>query len=124
MVKQGILEPVQPGGVTIASLVVWQTRKSGELRLCVDLKVHINGKVMDEDYPIPDMETIFHNLHGVSYFGKIDLSDAYYQIDLDEEAKDICKINTGSVQDVTTSSGNEKLFFNLPELYRINPKRN
>ena len=25
--------------------------KSGELRICVDLKVHINGKVMDEDYP-------------------------------------------------------------------------
>ena len=63
-----------------------------KLRLCVDL--HIVGKVMDEDYPIPDMETIFHNLHGASYFGKIDLSDAYYQIELDEEAKDICTINT------------------------------
>ena len=31
---------------------------------------------------------------GASYFGKIDLSDAYYQIQLDEEAKDICTINT------------------------------
>ena len=60
----------------------------------MDLKVHINGKVMDEDYPIPDMQTIIHNLHGASYFGKIDLSDAYYQIELDEEAKDICTINT------------------------------
>ena len=38
------------------------------------------------------MEMIFHNLHGASYFGKIDLSDAYYQIELDEEAKDICAI--------------------------------
>ena len=44
---------------------------------------------MDEDYPIPDMKTIFHNQHGASYFGKIDLSDAYYQIELDEEANDI-----------------------------------
>ena len=49
---------------------------------------------MDEDYPIPDMETIFNNLHGASYFGKIDLSDAYYQIALGEEAKDICTLNT------------------------------
>ena len=64
MVRQGILEPVQPGGVTNASPVVWQRKKNGALRLCVDLKVHINCKVMDEDYPIPDMETIFHNLHG------------------------------------------------------------
>ena len=116
MVRQGIFEPVQPGGVTNASPVVWQRKKSGELRLSVDLKVHINGKVLDEDYPIPDMETIFHNLHGdnlpipdmetifhnlhgrttstASYFGKIDLSDAYYQIELDEEAKDIFTINT------------------------------
>ena len=94
VVRQEILEPVQPGGVTNASPVVWQRKKSGELRRCVDLKVHINDKVMDEDYPIPNMETIFHNLHGASYFGKFDLSDAYYQIELDEEAKDICTINT------------------------------
>ena len=93
MVRQGILEPVQPGGVTNASSVVWQRKKNGALRLCVDLKVHINGKVMDEDYPIPDIETIFHNLHGASYFGKIDLSDAYYQIELDKDAKEICTIN-------------------------------
>ena len=60
----------------------------------MDLKVHINGKVMDEDYPIPDMKTIFHNLHRASYFGKIDVSDAYSQTELDEETNDICKINT------------------------------
>ena len=94
MVRQGILEPVQPGGVTNASPVVWQRKKNGALRLCVDLKVHINGKVMDKVYPNPDMETIYHNLHGASYFGKIDLSDAYYQIELDEDAKEICTINT------------------------------
>ena len=54
MVRQGILELLQPGGVTNASLVVWQRKKSRELRLCVDLKVHIDGNVMDEDYPKPD----------------------------------------------------------------------
>ena len=36
----------------------------------MELKVDINGKVIDEDYPIPDMKTILHNLHGASYFGK------------------------------------------------------
>ena len=84
MVRKDILEPVQPGRVINASLELWQRNKSGEVRLCVDLKLHINGKAMDEDYPIPEMETIFHNLHAAPYFGKIDLSDAYYQIELDE----------------------------------------
>ena len=78
MIRQSFFEPVQPRGVTNASPVLCQRKKSGELTLCVALKMHINGKVMDEDYPIPDLETIFHKLHGVSYFGKIEL---------DEEAK-------------------------------------
>ena len=39
-------------------------------------------------------QTWRQNLHGASYSGKIDLSDAYYQIELDEEAKDICTIIT------------------------------
>ena len=94
MVRKGILETEQRGGVTNASPVVWQRKENGALRLCVDLKVHINGKVVDEDYTIPDTETIFHYLHGASYFGKIDLSDAYYQIELHEDAKEISTINT------------------------------
>ena len=49
---------------------------------------------MDEDYPIPDKETIFDNLNGASYFGKIDSSDVYYQVELEEDAKEVCTINT------------------------------
>ena len=41
MVEQGILELVQPGGVSNASPVMWQRKKSGELRVCVKLKVHL-----------------------------------------------------------------------------------
>ena len=72
---------------------MWQRKKSGKLRLCVELKVHINDNIMDEDNPKPDMETIFHNIHWASYFGKMVFSDAYSQ-KLDEEAKDKSKINT------------------------------
>ena len=71
MVRQGILEPVQTGGVLNASPVVWRRKKNGALRSCVDLKVHINAKVMDEDYPIPDMETIFRNNHGALTLEKL-----------------------------------------------------
>ena len=58
MVRQGILQPVQPGGVTNASPVVCQRNESGELRLCVNLKVYISGKVMDGDYQIPDRDNL------------------------------------------------------------------
>ena len=64
ILRQGILEPVQPGRVTNASPVVWQRKKSGEVRLRMDLKLHINGKVIDENYPIRHMEKIFYNIYG------------------------------------------------------------
>ncbi|XP_075254757.1 uncharacterized protein LOC142346135 [Convolutriloba macropyga] len=86
MIRKGILEPVQPGGVTNESPVVWQRKTSGELRLCVVLKVHINGKVMDD--PIPDMGDDLHQ----PTRGRIlwqNCIDDYYQTAFDEETKDM-----------------------------------
>ena len=73
MVRQGILEPVLQVGVTYASPVNWQ-QKTGALKVHtnVNVKVHTNGKVIDEDYPFPDTETILHDNHEASYLGKID----------------------------------------------------
>ena len=71
MLRQEIFEPVQPGGVTNASPVVWQRMKNGALRQSLDLKLHINGKLMDEVYPVQDMETIFHYLNRASHFVSI-----------------------------------------------------
>ena len=85
MVRQGILVRATCWGHKCirSSLAA----KNGALRLCVDLKVHITRKVLYEDYLIQDMETMFNYLHWASYFGKIDLSDAYYQMELDEDAR-------------------------------------
>ena len=91
---QGIIAPVDPGGVMNASPVVWQRKKDGSFRLCADFKVHVNDKIMTEDYPLPDMETLFHELEGSKFYVKIDLSSAYYQIMLDDAAQEICVINT------------------------------
>ena len=49
---------------------------------------------MTEDYPLPDKETIFHELKGSKFYVKIDLSSIYYQIMLDDAAQEICNINT------------------------------
>ena len=79
--------------------VEWRTETVG-------LKEQIDGKVMDKDKPIQDMDAIFQNLLGSSNFGKIDLPDNWYQIELDKEAKDMHhqKISA-TVQDVLTTSG-------------------
>ena len=85
---------IDPGGVMNASSVMWQRKKDGSFRLCADFKVHVNDKIMTEDYPLPDMETLFHELEGSKFYVKIDLSSAYYQIMLDVAAQENCVINT------------------------------
>ena len=125
MVRQGILEPVQPGGVTNESPVVWQRKKSGELRLCVDLKVHINGKVMDEDYQYRTWRRSSITYMGLHTLAK--LTSQMPTINWTWRRSKRYMHNqhiSGTVQDVPTTSGIEKLFFNLPELYRINTQRN
>ena len=125
MIRQGILEPVQPRRDTKASPEVWQRKKSGKLSFCVHLKVRITGKVKDEDNPILDMETIIYNLHGphtlANWLLSCLLSNWIWR------RSKIYKHNqhiSGTVQDVPTFSVIEKLFFNLPELHRINTERN
>ena len=85
----------------------------------MDLEVRINGNVMDEDYPIPEMKTIFHNLHGASYFGKKSLIRCI----LSNLAGGRCKRNIHNqhiariVKDVQASSGPKELFINLSKMY-------
>ncbi|XP_017484000.1 PREDICTED: uncharacterized protein K02A2.6-like [Rhagoletis zephyria] len=47
-----------------------------------------------EQYPIPRVRDLFHKLNKGKLFSKIDLSDAYLQIELDEESKDLTVVNT------------------------------
>ena len=45
-------------GVVDASTVVWVGKSSKGLRLCVDFKVHVNGKTKHDSHPMPNSETI------------------------------------------------------------------
>jgi hypothetical protein len=89
----GVISPCDTG-VANSSPVVWVKKKNGGLRMCADFKVHVNDKIESETYPLPHQETIFSKLDGARYFAKIDLSNAYWQIELDDEAKVISVINT------------------------------
>ena len=65
--------------------------------------------VMDKDYTIHEMETIFHKLHGAKCFGKVDLSDVCHQIEFDEELKKtVYSLNPTKVGE---------LFFDLSKLH-------
>ena len=56
---------------------------------------------MQTSFPLPKAEDIFSKLAGI-IFVKLDLSDTYTQLVLDEESKKLATLNTGK----GTNSGN------------------
>ena len=62
--------------------------------MCVDFKAHVNAKIKSVAYPTPPIETIFSKLKNAKKFAKLDLTEAYSQIELDAEAKWQSVINT------------------------------
>jgi hypothetical protein len=94
MIKDGILEKVPPGGSKWASPITIVRKPNGDLRICSDYKATVNPKICSDSYPLPSTETAFCELANMSYFAKIDLKNAYNQIQIDEDSKEILTINT------------------------------
>ena len=62
--------------------------------MCVDFKATINANIQSDAYPTPTVEEIFGKTGKASHFAKLDLKSAYWQIALDEKAKQLSIINT------------------------------
>ncbi|KAG8174243.1 hypothetical protein JTE90_025808 [Oedothorax gibbosus] len=88
----GALEPVQYSDW--ATPVVPVLKSNGNVRLCGDFKLTVNVATELKCYPLPNVEDLFARLSGGVTFSKIDLSDAYCQLELDDSSKDLLVINT------------------------------
>ncbi|CAO4363315.1 unnamed protein product [Caenorhabditis nigoni] len=77
-----------------AAPLVCVKKAGGDLRVCADFKTGLNNALQDEDHPIPVPEDIFASLNGGRFFSTVDLKDAYLQVELTEESKELCTINT------------------------------
>ena len=64
------------------------------IRICGDFKQTINKVSKLERYPIPRINDVFATLSGGTSFSKLDLSQAYQQLVLDDESKQYTVINT------------------------------
>ena len=71
-------------------------KANGKIRVCGDYKVTVNRCVETKVYPLPNpnIEDIFARLAGGSYFTKLDLTQAYQQLLLDDESKQLLVVNT------------------------------
>ena len=60
---------------------------SGAVRVCGDYSVFINGQLEMHRQPMPLPEDLMRRLDGTHYFSKVDLADAYNQIELGPESQ-------------------------------------
>lgn len=92
MLRDGIIEPVDCSDWATPLVIV--NKSDGALRVCADYKVTLNPVLMVDRYPLPKVDDLLAKLAGGEEFSKVDLSQAYNQICLDEESQRYTVINT------------------------------
>ena len=61
-------------------------KKSNQIRICADYSRGLNDALQGHHYPLPSPGKLFNELNGGKILSKIDISDPYLQIEVDEES--------------------------------------
>ena len=93
LVDEGILEPIQ--FAVWASPIVPVLKSDKQTRICGDFSQTVNKAAKVDAYPIPKIMDLFAKVApGAKKFAILDLSQAYQQVQLDEQSKKYVVINT------------------------------
>ena len=85
MEQMGVISKVSNPTPWCAGMVV-VPKKSGQVRICVDLKP-LNENVLREVHPIPKVDETLAQLAGATVFSKLDANSGFWQIPLHEESR-------------------------------------
>ena len=91
-IASGVLVPVSNS--RWAAPIVPVVRPDGRIRVCANFKLTANRAVTLDKYPLPKTEEMFPKLGSKKVWPKIDLAQAYNQIKIHRDSRDILTINT------------------------------
>ena len=86
LVQEGILSPIEHSEWAPPIVPVMKADRQS-VRICGDFKQTVNKASPLDKYPILKIEDLFSQLVGGQKFTKLDMSQAYQQICLDDESK-------------------------------------
>lgn len=87
-----IIKPVTEPTDWVSSLVI-VNKPNGKLRICLDPR-NLNKAIRRHHHKMPTTEEILSRMSGAQYFTKLDASNAYWQIPIDEESSHLLTFNT------------------------------
>ena len=90
--REKVLTPVQFS--EWAAPIVPVVKRDKSIRICGDFKLTVNQVSHLESYPLPHVEDLFAALTGGTVFTKLDLSQAYLQVEVDDICKKYLTVNT------------------------------
>ena len=90
--QQGVITPISHSDW--AAPIVPVLKSDNTIRICGDYKLTANKAAVIDKYPIPKINDLFSNLSGGKFFSKLDMSQAYAQLELTEESQKYTVINT------------------------------
>ncbi|XP_037929798.1 uncharacterized protein K02A2.6-like, partial [Teleopsis dalmanni] len=88
----GVISPIEYSQSAAPIVVV--RKKNGKIRICADYSTGLNDGLEPNKYPLPTLDQIFSKLANKKVFSTIDLSDAFFQIPVDQESQKLMAINT------------------------------
>ena len=92
MEKLDIIEKVSEPTDWVNSLVI-VSKANGKLRICIDPR-DLNRAIKRQHFQLASAKDLFAQMSGAKYFAKLDMSNAYWQIRVDEESSKLLTFNT------------------------------
>ena len=92
MVKLKVIEKIAEPTDWVSSMVTVQ-KPNGSLRICLDPK-DLNLAIKREHFPMATADEIFSQMADAKLFTKLDASNAFWQIEVDEESSKLLTFNT------------------------------
>ncbi|XP_062557640.1 uncharacterized protein K02A2.6-like [Armigeres subalbatus] len=77
-----------------AAPIVVVRKATGNVRICGDYSTGLNDRLQSHQYPLPLPQDIISKLSNCTVFSQIDLSDAFLQMEVDENSRHLLTINT------------------------------